>query len=124
MPRAARRTATTTRSVAGYSWDYPSRSEGSRHCSHPPRAALCCAARREQSQLRVRRKGVSSLNVALRTNMRYMITTILAAAVLAMAPIGSAHHSPVAFNTQVTDFELKGVIESVEMRNPHSVMKL
>jgi uncharacterized protein DUF6152 len=56
--------------------------------------------------------------------MRYMITTILAAAVLAMAPIGSAHHSPVAFNTQVTDFELKGVIESVEMRNPHSVMKL
>jgi hypothetical protein len=57
--------------------------------------------------------------------MRYTLATgILAAALLAGAPAGSAHHSPVAFNTQVTDFELKGVIEMVEMRNPHSVMKL
>jgi hypothetical protein len=57
--------------------------------------------------------------------MRYTIATgILATALLAIAPAGSAHHSPVAFNTQVTDFELKGVIEMVEMRNPHSVMKL
>ena len=57
--------------------------------------------------------------------MRYTIVTgILATALLAVAPVGSAHHSPVAFNTQVTDFELKGVIEMVEMRNPHSVMQL
>jgi hypothetical protein len=57
--------------------------------------------------------------------MRYTIATgVLATVLLAMAPAASAHHSPVAFNTQVTDFELKGVIEMVEMRNPHSVMKL
>ena len=57
--------------------------------------------------------------------MRYTIaTSILATALLAAASVGSAHHSPVAFNTQVTDFELQGVIESVEMRNPHSVMQL
>ena len=57
--------------------------------------------------------------------MRYTIATgILATALLVMAPDGSAHHSPVAFNTQVTDFKLKGVIEMVEMRNPHSVMQL
>ena len=46
------------------------------------------------------------------------------AALLAMAPVGSAHHSPAAFNVQVTDFTLKGEIELVEMRNPHSVMQL
>ena len=57
--------------------------------------------------------------------MRYTIAIgILATALVAMPPVGSAHHSPVAFNTQVTDFALKGVIESVEMRNPHSVMQL
>ena len=57
--------------------------------------------------------------------MRYTIATgILATPLIAMPPVGSAHHSPVAFNTQVTDFELKGVIESVEMRNPHSMMQL
>jgi len=57
--------------------------------------------------------------------MRYTIATgILATTLLAIARVGSAHHSPVAFNTQVTDFELKGEIESVEMRNPHSVMQL
>ena len=57
--------------------------------------------------------------------MRYTIATgILATALVAIPLAGSAHHSPVAFNTQVTDFELKGVIERVEMRNPHSVMQL
>ena len=57
--------------------------------------------------------------------MRYTVATgILATALLAVASVGSAHHSPVAFNTQVTDFELKGVIERVVMRNPHSVMQL
>src|SRR5689334_2484250 len=57
--------------------------------------------------------------------MRHAIATgALASALLATASVGLAHHSPVAFNTQVTDFALKGVIESVEMRNPHSVMQL
>jgi uncharacterized protein DUF6152 len=57
--------------------------------------------------------------------MRYTIATgIIATALIAMTRLASAHHSPVAFNTQVTDFELKGVIERVEMRNPHSVMQL
>src|SRR5690349_23549379 len=45
-------------------------------------------------------------------------------ALVAVVPVGSAHHSPVAFDTQVTDFALKGEIELVEMRNPHSVMQL
>jgi hypothetical protein len=36
----------------------------------------------------------------------------------------SAHHSPVAFDTKVTDFALTGEIESVDVRNPHSVMEL
>jgi hypothetical protein len=35
-----------------------------------------------------------------------------------------AHHSPAAFNTRVTDFTLKGTIEHVDVRNPHSVMEL
>jgi hypothetical protein len=57
--------------------------------------------------------------------MRYTIANgALATTLLVMASVCSAHHSPVAFNTQVTDFELKGVIEHVEMRNPHSVMQL
>lgn len=46
------------------------------------------------------------------------------AMLLALAPLGSAHHSPAAFNTTVTDFTLEGEIELVEMRNPHSVMQL
>lgn len=46
------------------------------------------------------------------------------AVLFAVAPIASAHHSPAAFNTQVTDFALEGEIEFVEMRNPHSVMQL
>ena len=36
----------------------------------------------------------------------------------------SAHHSPVAFDTHVTDFALRGTIEHVDIRNPHSVMDL
>jgi len=35
-----------------------------------------------------------------------------------------AHHSPVAFDTKVTDFTIVGEIESVDIRNPHSVMQL
>jgi hypothetical protein len=45
------------------------------------------------------------------------------ASVLFAAP-ASAHHSPVAFDTQVTDFSLTGEIDSVDVRNPHSVMDL
>ena len=38
--------------------------------------------------------------------------------------IASAHHSPVAFNTDVADFTLQGEIQSVDFRNPHSAMVL
>jgi len=44
-------------------------------------------------------------------------------AVLFMAP-AAAHHSPVAFDTKITDFSLTGEIENVDVRNPHSVMDL
>ncbi|HEY8521559.1 MAG TPA: DUF6152 family protein [Gammaproteobacteria bacterium] len=37
---------------------------------------------------------------------------------------GLAHHSPIAFDTTVTDFAISGEIEHVDMRNPHSVMRL
>ncbi len=45
---------------------------------------------------------------------------------LLLSPGGAAlaHHSPVAFNTRVTDFTLQGTIEHVDVRNPHSVMEL
>lgn len=36
----------------------------------------------------------------------------------------AAHHSPVAFDTDVTDFTLTGEIISVDVRNPHSAMVL
>jgi hypothetical protein len=62
---------------------------------------------------------------SLEEGMRNTIATgTLLAALLCAAPIGSAHHSPAAFNTAVSDFTLKGTIELVEMRNPHSVMQL
>ena len=57
-----------------------------------------------------------------------MRRTLLAGAALALllasAPQSMAHHSPAAFNLTVTDFAISGEIEFVEMRNPHSVMKL
>lgn len=43
---------------------------------------------------------------------------------LTAAAAATAHHSPVAFDTGVTDFTLTGEIESVDIRNPHSVMTL
>lgn len=43
---------------------------------------------------------------------------------LLIASVGAAHHSPVAFDTGVTDFVISGEIEYVDMRNPHSVMRL
>ncbi len=50
----------------------------------------------------------------------------MAAAVtsLLLAGTGLAHHSPIAFDTNVTDFVISGEIEYVDMRNPHSVMRL
>lgn len=47
-----------------------------------------------------------------------------ALAVLLFAGAGAAHHSPVEFDTRVTDFAISGEIEYVDMRNPHSVMRL
>ena len=35
-----------------------------------------------------------------------------------------AHHSPVNFNLDVTDFAVTGTIVSVSFRNPHSVIEL
>lgn len=43
---------------------------------------------------------------------------------LALAEASLAHHSPIAFDTTVTDFAISGEIEYVDMRNPHSVMRL
>jgi len=43
---------------------------------------------------------------------------------LALWGTSFAHHSPVAFDTGVTDFAISGEIEYVDMRNPHSVMRL
>jgi hypothetical protein len=47
-----------------------------------------------------------------------------ALAVLLAPAIVVAHHSPVAFDTAVTDFAISGEVEYVDMRNPHSVMRL
>lgn len=51
------------------------------------------------------------------------VAAALAALVLYSAG-ASAHHSPIAFDTGVTDFAISGEIEYVDMRNPHSVMRL
>jgi hypothetical protein len=51
-------------------------------------------------------------------------TALLATVLLSPSTAALAHHSPVEFNTGVTDFTLKGTIESVGVRNPHSVMEL
>jgi len=50
--------------------------------------------------------------------------TATALALLLFAWTTSAHHSPVAFDTAVTDFAISGEVEYVDMRNPHSVMRL
>jgi hypothetical protein len=55
---------------------------------------------------------------------RTLLACSALALLLASAPQGMAHHSPAAFNLTVTDFAISGEIEFVEMRNPHSVMKL
>jgi len=55
---------------------------------------------------------------------RHALTASLAVLLLTLGGAALAHHSPVAFDTRVTDFTLKGTIESVGVRNPHSVMEL
>ncbi len=45
-------------------------------------------------------------------------------AFLLLPGLSFAHHSPGAFDTGVTDFAISGEIEYVDMRNPHSVMRL
>ena len=57
-------------------------------------------------------------------NQRSMCSAVLSALLMAFAHSGAAHHSPVAFNLDVTDFEVTGVVEYVDMRNPHSVIEL
>jgi len=48
----------------------------------------------------------------------------IATATILLGATAPAHHSPVAFDTKVTDFTIVGEIESVDIRNPHSVMQL
>jgi hypothetical protein len=55
---------------------------------------------------------------------RKLFNTAAAVTALLLAGTGFAHHSPIAFDTAVTDFALSGEIEYVDMRNPHSVMRL
>jgi hypothetical protein len=52
------------------------------------------------------------------------LKTAGALALLLLPGLSFAHHSPVAFDTGVTDFAISGEIEYVDMRNPHSVMRL
>jgi hypothetical protein len=55
---------------------------------------------------------------------KYFKAAAAVAALLLAGTTGFAHHSPIAFDTTVTDFALSGEIEYVDMRNPHSVMRL
>jgi hypothetical protein len=55
---------------------------------------------------------------------RKSLKMVAALALSLYAGAASAHHSPVAFDTGVTDFSISGEVEYVDMRNPHSVMRL
>jgi hypothetical protein len=55
---------------------------------------------------------------------RTLLKTAATLTFLLLAGTGFAHHSPIAFDTAVTDFAISGEIEYVDMRNPHSVMRL
>jgi hypothetical protein len=48
----------------------------------------------------------------------------LAACLIPACGVSSAHHSPVSFDLDVTDFAVTGTIASVSFRNPHSVIEL
>jgi hypothetical protein len=53
---------------------------------------------------------------------RMTITFALVACCFTLAAL--AHHSPVNFNLDVTDFEVTGTIAYADLRNPHSVIEL
>jgi len=53
-----------------------------------------------------------------------MKSILFALLLLAVAAPARAHHSPANFDLTVTDFAVRGEIESVEFRNPHSIMHL
>jgi hypothetical protein len=55
---------------------------------------------------------------------RKLLKMATALTFLLLGGAGSAHHSPVAFDTGITDFAISGEVEYVDMRNPHSVMRL
>lgn len=55
---------------------------------------------------------------------RSAIATSVAALLVLIAGLSSAHHSPVNFNLDITDFEITGTIAHVDVRNPHSVIEL
>ena len=56
------------------------------------------------------------MNTQARSVRFFFVVCLLACGVIS-API-QAHHSPVAFDTKITDFVLTGEIESVDVRNP------
>lgn len=47
-----------------------------------------------------------------------------AACLLLTGNVAPAHHSPVNFDVDVTDFAVSGTISSLSFRNPHSVIEL
>jgi hypothetical protein len=47
-----------------------------------------------------------------------------AACLILAGSLAAAHHSPVNFDLDVTDFAVSGTISSVSFRNPHSVIEL
>jgi hypothetical protein len=56
--------------------------------------------------------------------LRARLAQYLTVTALLITASVSAHHSPVAFDTDITDFTIIGEIQSVDVRNPHSVMDL
>lgn len=56
--------------------------------------------------------------------MRTMLRATIAACLVLTLGTSAAHHSPVNFNLDVTDFAVTGKIASVSFRNPHSVIEL
>jgi len=53
------------------------------------------------------------------------LLSVVTAAISVLLTAGvEAHHSPVAFDTRVTDFSITGKIEHVDVRNPHSIMSV
>ncbi len=57
-------------------------------------------------------------------NQRSVVSGLGVLVLLLAAAPAPAHHSPIAFNTRVTDFKLTGKIDYVSVRDPHSVMDL